>query len=80
MNNYLKVNYGVLCFFAFLTGSDFAIVIPTLWDRLNTDYKASGAYMGLVLSVYSLSGVVSGLIIGSLSDRTNKTKIFLYFQ
>ena len=61
----LKRNYACICIFAFLIGTDFAVIIPTLWDRLNIDYEASGAFMGLVLSSYSLSGVICGLIMGN---------------
>lgn len=72
----LKLNYACICIFAFLVGTDFAVIIPTLWDRLSKDYDASGTFMGLVLSSYSLSGVVSGLVMGKLSDEVNKTKPF----
>lgn len=61
----LKKNYACICLFAFLLGTDFAVIIPTLWDRLSIDFEASGAFMGLVLSSYSLSGVVCGLVMGT---------------
>jgi ceroid-lipofuscinosis MFS transporter 7 len=73
---YLKINYACMCFFAFLTGTDFAVIIPTLWDRLNQNFGAGGTFMGLVMSSYSLSGVICGLIMGKLSDEINKTKMF----
>jgi F0F1-type ATP synthase assembly protein I len=72
----LRVNIACMCFFAFLTGTDFAVIIPTLWDRLNQDFNSSGSFMGLVMSAYSLSGVICGLIMGKLSDEVNKTKPF----
>lgn len=34
---HVKINYACICFFAFLMGADFAVIIPTLWDRLNID-------------------------------------------
>lgn len=64
MHSQLKRNYASICLFAFLVGTDFAVIIPTLWDRLSIDYEASGAFMGLVISSYSLSGVICGLIMG----------------
>ena len=73
----VKLNYLAMCIFAFLTGSDFAVILPTLWDRLNDDYGASGSFMGLVMSSYSFTGVICGLIMGKLSDTTKKTKPFL---
>lgn len=69
-------NYACMCFFAFLTGCDFAVIIPTLWDRLNIDFNATGAFMGIVISSYSFSGVICGLLMGKLSDHTIKTKPF----
>ena len=72
----IKINYACLCLFAFLLGADFAVIIPTLWDRLSVDYGASGTFMGLVMSSYSLTGVVFGLLLGKLSDSVNKTKYF----
>jgi hypothetical protein len=71
-----RVNIACMCFFAFLTGTDFAVIIPTLWDRLNQDFNSSGTFMGLVMSAYSLSGVICGLIMGKLSDEVNKIKPF----
>ncbi len=76
----VKFNYLCICFYAFLTGTDFALVIPTLWDRLHIDHNASGTFMGVVISVYSASGVLCGLIMGKISDdRPTKIKIFYLF-
>ena len=65
-----------MCLFAFLTGCDFAVIIPTLWERLSVDFNSSGVYMGVVISAYSFSGVISGFIMGQISDRINRTKFF----
>ena len=66
-----------MCLFAFLTGCDFAVIIPTLWESLSVDFNSSGVYMGVVISAYSFSGVViSGFIMGQISDRINRTKFF----
>ena len=73
---HIKVNYACMCVFAFLMGADFAVIIPTLWDRLKIDMQSTGTFMGLVISAYSATGVISGLIMGYLSDQMNKTKIF----
>ena len=73
----IKINYVAMCIYAFLTGTDFAVILPTLWDRLTQDFDAGGSYMGLVMSAYSFSGVICGLIMGKLSDSTHKSKPFL---
>ena len=72
----VKINYACISLFTFLLGVDFAVIIPTLWDRLSVDYGASGTFMGQVMSSYSLTGVVFGLLLGKLSDSVNKTKYF----
>jgi MFS family permease len=77
MNAQLKRNYACICLFALLIGTDFAVIIPTLWDRLSSDFEATGTFMGIVMSSYSLSGVICGLIMGKISDEINKTKSFL---
>lgn len=79
-NKILKINNFCICVFAFLTGADFAVIIPTLWDRLNIDYNASGIYMGFVMSSYSLTGVLSGLLMGKLSDKSKRIKAFFLFS
>lgn len=71
-----RINIACMCFFAFLTGTDFAVIIPTLWDRLSQDYNSGGTFMGVVMSSYSLSGVICGLIMGKMSDEINRTKPF----
>lgn len=76
-NTRLKLNYFCICLYAFITGTDFAVIIPTLWDRLSFDYSATGTFMGIVISAYSFSGVVSGLIMGKISDKKKNNKIFM---
>ena len=72
----VKINYACICFLSFLTGADFAVIIPTLWERLHVDYQSSGSFMGLVMSSYSTFGVICGFIMGYLSDKIPETKPF----
>lgn len=75
--NINKFNFVFICFYGFLTGTDFAVIIPTLWDRLSLQYNADGAFLGAVMSAYSVTGVLCGLLLGKLSDdKPNKTKLF----
>ncbi len=56
------------------------MIIPTLWDRLHIDFNASGPFLGLVMSSYSISGVLCGLVMGKLSDqKSNRTKPYYLF-
>jgi len=75
----IKINYACICVFAFLLGTDFAVIIPTLWERLKS-MNSSGPFMGLIISSYSATGVISGLVMGYMSDKVNKTKYFFLYQ
>jgi sugar phosphate permease len=76
LSSRIKINYACICLLAFLTGCDFAVIIPTLWDRLHSDFNATGVFMGLVISAYSLCGVISGFVMGKLSDDRKNIKCF----
>jgi predicted MFS family arabinose efflux permease len=51
-------------------GIDYAIILPTAWGYINTfmQFHYGGFVMGLLLSVFALSGAISGLILGYLND------------
>ncbi|CAF4233360.1 unnamed protein product, partial [Rotaria sordida] len=55
---------------AFLTGIDYAIILPTAWGYINTfmRYHYGGFVMGILLSVFALSGAIAGIILGYLND------------
>lgn len=58
----------------FLTGAEYAIIIPTLNGYLNY-LGAERYFLGLVLSAFSLTGLISAPIYGRISDRTRTSKI-----
>lgn len=60
----------VIAFVALLTGIDYAIILPTAWGYLNQYMHShfAGFAMGILLSVFALSGAISGLILGHLND------------
>ncbi|CAF4400872.1 unnamed protein product, partial [Rotaria socialis] len=53
-----------------LTGIDYAIILPTAWGYINTfmQYHYGGFVMGILLSVFALSGAIAGIILGYLND------------
>ncbi|CAG0914574.1 unnamed protein product [Notodromas monacha] len=76
----------------FLGGTEFAIILPTVWQYLQSVGIHDETYMGYVTSAFSFSGMFSGLILGRIADATynirkialivNLTQIlgqFLYF-
>lgn len=56
--------------FFFSLGIDYAIILPTAWGYINTfiQYHDAGLAMGVLLSVFALSGAISGIILGYLND------------
>ncbi|KAL4608172.1 SPX domain-containing membrane protein At4g11810-like [Arapaima gigas] len=56
-----------------LSGVEYAVILPTVWRYLQT-LGAAPYFLGLGLSAFSLSGVLSGPLFGHWSDRTRTTK------
>ncbi|XP_015233582.1 PREDICTED: uncharacterized protein LOC107086866 [Cyprinodon variegatus] len=50
-----------------------AVILPTIWRYLQT-LEAAPYFLGLALSAFSLSGLLSGPLFGYWSDRTRTTK------
>lgn len=50
-----------------------AVILPTIWRYLQT-LGAAPYFLGLGLSAFSLSGLLSGPLFGLWSDRTRTTK------
>lgn len=74
------VNVGNRCraictgLYFFLTGTEYAIILPTLNGYLNY-LDAERYFLGLVLAAFSLTGLLSAPIYGRISDRTRTSKL-----
>uniref|UniRef100_A0A8C4YW29 Major facilitator superfamily (MFS) profile domain-containing protein n=1 Tax=Gadus morhua TaxID=8049 RepID=A0A8C4YW29_GADMO len=55
-----------------------AVILPTIWKYLQT-LEAAPYFLGLALSAFSLSGLLSGPLFGHLSDKTRTTKKIILF-
>jgi ceroid-lipofuscinosis MFS transporter 7 len=60
-----------------MTGVEYAVILPTIWDYMHESFNANGIFMGTTISAFSISGVISGLYMGKLSDSINFTKPIL---
>jgi ceroid-lipofuscinosis MFS transporter 7 len=60
-----------------MTGVEYGVILPTIWDYIHESFNANGMFMGLTISAFSISGVISGLYMGKLSDSINYTKPIL---
>ncbi|XP_033507328.2 major facilitator superfamily domain-containing protein 8 [Epinephelus lanceolatus] len=75
MDNHQKRN---LTFFTIglifmLSGIEYAVILPTIWKYLQI-LEAPPYFLGLGLSAFSLSGLITGPLFGLWSDRTKTTK------
>lgn len=55
-----------------------AVILPTIWRYLQT-LEAAPYFLGLALSAFSLSGLLSGPLFGHWSDRTGTSKKIILF-
>ncbi|XP_068604610.1 major facilitator superfamily domain-containing protein 8 [Brachionichthys hirsutus] len=62
-----------------LSGIEYAVILPTIWRYLQI-LEAPPYFLGLGLSAFSLSGLLTGPIFGLWSDRTKTTKSIILFS
>jgi hypothetical protein len=72
----VMLTFGTICLFAFMTGVEYAVILPTAFDYVKTMTPVN-IYVGLILSSYSISGSIAGVIMGKISDVTGKVKILI---
>ncbi|UJR15724.1 hypothetical protein I4U23_002659 [Adineta vaga] len=72
----VMLTFGTICLFAFMTGVEYAVILPTAFDYVKT-MTSVPIYVGLILSSYSISGAITGVIMGKISDMTGKVKILI---
>nr|XP_057929139.1 uncharacterized protein mfsd8l1 [Doryrhamphus excisus] len=68
-----KLTFITIGFIFLLSGVEYAVILPTIWKYLQT-LDAPPYFLGLTLSAFSLSGLLSGPLFGHWSDRTRTTK------
>ncbi|KAG7524113.1 major facilitator superfamily domain-containing protein 8-like [Solea senegalensis] len=62
-----------------LSGIEYAVILPTIWRYLQI-LEAPPYFLGLGLSAFSLSGLLTGPIFGFWSDRCKTTKSIILFS
>lgn len=70
------LTFCTICLFAFMTGVEYAVILPTAFDYVKTMANAD-IYVGLILSSYSISGSIMGIVMGKISDVTGKVKLLI---
>ncbi|XP_054624161.1 major facilitator superfamily domain-containing protein 8 [Dunckerocampus dactyliophorus] len=62
-----------------LSGIEYAVILPTIWRYLQI-LDAPPYFLGLGLSAFSLSSLLSGPLFGCWSDRSRTTKSIILFS
>ncbi|XP_061832002.1 major facilitator superfamily domain-containing protein 8 [Nerophis lumbriciformis] len=73
-----KLTFFTIGLIFLLSGVEYAVILPTIWKYLQT-LDAPAYFLGLTLSAFSLSGLLSGPLFGHWSDRTRTTKNIILF-
>ncbi|XP_076007455.1 major facilitator superfamily domain-containing protein 8-like [Genypterus blacodes] len=73
-----KSTYFTIGLVFVLSGIEYAVILPTIWRYLQ-NLDAAPYFLGLALSAFSLSGLLSGPLFGHWSDRTRTTKKIILF-
>uniref|UniRef100_A0A4W5PMP6 Major facilitator superfamily (MFS) profile domain-containing protein n=1 Tax=Hucho hucho TaxID=62062 RepID=A0A4W5PMP6_9TELE len=73
-----KMTYFTIGLIFLLSGMEYAVILPTIWRYLQT-LGAAPYFLGLGLSAFSLSGLLSGPLFGHWFDKTHATKKIILF-
>ncbi|KAM9358374.1 major facilitator superfamily domain-containing protein 8 [Symphorus nematophorus] len=73
-----KLTFFTIGLLFLLSGVEYAVILPTIWRYLQT-LDAAPYFLGLALSAFSLTGLLSGPLFGHWSDRTRTTKKIILF-
>uniref|UniRef100_A0A671UQ54 Major facilitator superfamily domain containing 8-like 2 n=1 Tax=Sparus aurata TaxID=8175 RepID=A0A671UQ54_SPAAU len=81
MDNHQKRNLTFLTIglIFMLSGIEYAVILPTIWRYLQI-LEAPPYFLGLGLSAFSLSALLSGPLFGFWSDRSKTTKSIVLFS
>ncbi|KAM7443953.1 hypothetical protein ABFA07_007329 [Porites harrisoni] len=65
--------------FFLLGGTEYAVILPTLWLYLQHKFDAEPWFFGVVFSAFSFSNLISSPLFGFWVDYTQKTKTAILF-
>ncbi|XP_056600293.1 major facilitator superfamily domain-containing protein 8 [Triplophysa dalaica] len=74
-----KLSFVTIGLIFLLSGVEYAVILPTIWRYLQL-LEAPPYFLGLGLSAFSFSGLVTGPVFGHWSDRTRTTKNIILFS
>ncbi|PWA17383.1 hypothetical protein CCH79_00011249 [Gambusia affinis] len=81
MENHQKrtLTFLIIGLIFMLSGIEYAVILPTIWRYLQI-LEAPPYFLGLGLSAFSLSALLTGPLFGVWSDRSKTTKSIILFS
>ncbi|XP_023323039.1 uncharacterized protein LOC111697317 [Eurytemora carolleeae] len=75
----IRLSQAVIHLFMLISGIEYAIVFPTLWEYLQSVgvHHSQTYWLGLAISAMTATDIICGLIAGWLVDFTSKTRPLL---
>ncbi|XP_076829344.1 major facilitator superfamily domain-containing protein 8 isoform X2 [Brachyhypopomus gauderio] len=74
-----KLSFFIIGLLFFLSGVEYGVILPTIWKYLQV-LDAPTYFLGLGLSSFSFSGLVSGPLFGRWSDKSRTTKTIILYS
>jgi len=73
------LSHCIIHLYMFISGLEYAVIFPTLWEYLQTlGVPSSQPYwLGLSISALTVTDIVTGLIAGRIVDISNKVKFLV---
>lgn len=72
-----RLSYITIAAYYFISGVEYAVILPTIWLYLKMDFHAEPYMLGLLMSGYSFSAILSGPLLGRWSDKFHQPKIIM---
>ncbi|PAA46993.1 hypothetical protein BOX15_Mlig002881g3 [Macrostomum lignano] len=80
MNTKRRLTYLMIALYFFLSGVEYAVILPTMWLYIHETFGATSAFLGLMLSAFSISDLFCSPIYGRISDKYRCTKYLVIFS
>lgn len=73
------LSHSIIHLYMFISGLEYAVIFPTLWEYLQTlGVPSSQPYwLGLSISALTVTDIVTGVIAGRIVDISNKVKLLV---
>jgi len=80
VKNKIRLSHAVIHFYMFISGLEYAVIFPTLWEYLiSLGIQPSQTYwLGLVISAMTVTDILTGLVAGRLVDKHHRIRLLVF--